>query len=129
MEREGAGEKRRVWDPPRKYPRLNYSHLVAYSHYNEEGSLDKDGGMGATRNISLGGVMIRIAEEGAFPPGTKIELEIDIDDEVVSALGRIVHIKAVERGFYDVGIQFIKIGDEDLERLKAFFRRKGQDIT
>jgi len=128
MFEEGAGEKKKVWDPPRRYPRLNYSHLAAYSHYDEKGSLDRDGRMGATQNISLGGVMIRIAEDGAFPPGTRIELEIDIDDEVISALGRIVHIKAVEHGFYDVGIQFIKVSDEDLEKLKAFFRRRGRDI-
>jgi len=128
VEGEEAEEKKKVWDPPRRYPRLNYSHLVAYSHYDESGVLDRDGRMGATRNISLGGVMIRVAEDGAFPPGTRIELEIDIDNEVISTLGRIIHIRAVEPGFYDVGIEFIKINDEDLEKLRTFFRRKGQSL-
>ena len=104
----------------RRYPRVDASHLVSYSHYDEEEGLEDEGEMARTMDLSLGGVLIQVAK--LLKMGTVLKLEIGIEDHIIAAYGHIVHIKQVEDDLYDVGIQFTKISTEALKILTKFYQ-------
>jgi c-di-GMP-binding flagellar brake protein YcgR len=106
----------------RRHMRINHSQIVSYTHYTKEEEIDRAGGIGTTSDISLGGVLIRIADE--FSLGTRIELEISMGDELIFAQGAIVRVTKVSDGLYDVGVMFIDISSEDTRRLKGFFTER-----
>ncbi len=109
-------------DERRRHLRINHSQIVSYTHYNDVDEVDKTGGVGTTADISLSGVLIRIADE--FEINTKIDLDISLGELMIRTSGRIMRVLTVEGGLYDVGIQFEDIDEGDLERLKEFFTER-----
>jgi Tfp pilus assembly protein PilZ len=77
----------------------------------------------AVKVISLGGILIETKKE--FPAGSAFSMELLLPDDEKPLFfeGRIAHCNAVSRGDvlrYDVGIEFIKMKDEDKARLGGF---------
>ena len=78
----------------RRHLRVNHSQIVSYTHFNERDEVDKTGGIGTTTDISMGGVLIRVADE--FEHGTKIALEISLGDKLIKATGQITRVQKIE---------------------------------
>ncbi|MBN2382405.1 PilZ domain-containing protein [bacterium] len=107
----------------REYPRLPKSNIVSYAQ--SDGLLLGDlEGMAITRNIGLGGVLIRI--DHSFPiVGNYIHLELAIEDAIIKAKGKIVHVRDRGENRFDTGIQFVDIAEDDLQLLKSYLEKSG----
>ncbi len=104
----------------RRFPRLDSSHLISYTHYDETDTPDAMG-MGKTLDLSQGGVTIQT--HASFPAGTGLELVIAIEERLIKAKGRVIHSRQVEEELFDVGVCFTEIDEADRESLNQFFKK------
>ncbi len=109
----------------RKFPRIKYPCLVVI-HNNED---DKDVLLTHTENIGIGGVCVIFKKNiKVFCP---VDLEVDLMDfgEHIKCQGRVVwnvQRKMSEQKkplFYDIGIEFQDIKDEDQARIEEIVCR------
>ncbi|NLE64505.1 MAG: PilZ domain-containing protein [Elusimicrobia bacterium] len=103
----------------RRFPRVKYPCLIKI---REEGR-PEEAILTHTENISVGGVAVIVKR--AFELFAPISIEIDLMDgeEQISCRAKIVWVvrrKAVEAekpSFYDLGIEFVDMVDEDRGRI------------
>jgi len=107
----------------REYPRIHKKNIVSYSQ--SEGLLLGDlEGMAITKNIGLGGVLVQI--DHSFPiVGNFINLELAIENEIIRAKGKIVHVKEIGNNCFDTGIMFVDISEKDLKLLHKYLLKTG----
>ena len=87
----------------RKCPRVKALHLVTY--VAKEGRVRKStAAIGRTLDISPAGTRIEVYDP--IDPGSDMEVEIAVDDKVISTLGKFVHSSETDDGIYVVGIEF-----------------------
>jgi hypothetical protein len=98
----------------RQSPRRPSDHLLSYTHLGTDKKPD-DVGMGKTLDVSRDGVKIQTHQ--TFPVGTNFEMVIAVKEQLVEATGRIVHGRKAARGFYNMGISFVDIQEQDKEFL------------
>ena len=104
----------------RKFKRINEQTAVGYSvmpNYKSERKL--------TQDLSLGG--IKFISDHFIPVGSVLKLEISLKHtpRVISAVARLVWIKAIFNDeHYDAGAEFIEIDREDLEFMRDYLDRK-----
>lgn len=104
----------------RRFPRLDSSHLISFTHFDESDTPD-DVGMGKTLDLSEGGVMIQTHRP--FPINTGLEMVIALEERMITVRGRVVHVRQVEEDLYDVGVCFTEIDDAEKKSLMQFFRK------
>ncbi len=98
--------------PERRVPRVNRVFLTSY--VNREGEEQKTPVLlGRTIDISASGVGMEVYQE--VTAGSTMELEIDLQDSLVSIQGKVVHVRRVGENAYQVGIEF----DEPQARLSG----------
>ena len=71
--------------------------------------------IGRTLDVSEGGVKVETHRKMA--DGTELDMDIAIEDKIVTARGKVVHTEALENGLFGTGISFTSISDEDREAL------------
>ena len=109
----------------RKFPRANYPWLVIIrkDHKEPEAMLTH------TENVGIGGICVILKKNlGLFAP---VELELDLMDTQshIKCMGKVVW--AVRRkdteekkpSFFDTGIEFAYIKEEDLKRIVSIVER------
>lgn len=106
----------------RKFARLNFSVEVTYrkhaSKIEDKAALSK--------NISLGGICLIVYEDLKASQLLELEFHLPEDKAAVKALGRVawtsefVVADALSGKRLDAGIEFIKIGDNDLEKINKY---------
>ena len=108
----------------RKFPRVAYPCMITMRH--DKGA--KDVLLTHTDNIGIGGV--GIVMKFNVKMFTPVELEIDLLDtnEHIKCAGKVVW--SIQRGqegnkanFYDVGIEFIDMKNNDFERIEEIVKR------
>lgn len=104
----------------RRFPRLDSSHLISFTHFDETDTPD-DQGMGKTLDLSEGGVMIQTHR--AFPLNSGLEMVIALEEKILTVRGRVVHIREVGDELYDVGVSFTQIDEAEKKSLLQFFRK------
>jgi c-di-GMP-binding flagellar brake protein YcgR len=72
--------------------------------------------IGRTLDVSEGGVKVEAHRE--LSEGTELELDIAVEDKVVSARGVVVHVEAMANGLFGTGIRFTSISEEDRSLLR-----------
>lgn len=81
-----------------------------------------------TENVSIGGVRVILKDQ--VPMAALLDIEIDLMDtaEHLSCLGKVVwsekrkSTEPVKPDFFDIGIEFMGIGEADRKRLDAVVR-------
>ena len=97
-------------NPTRRYPRVNKLFLIAY--VNREGEEQRTPVcIGRTLDISPAGIGMEVYEE--VKAGSTMELEIDLQDFLLSVQGKVMHARREEEGRYLIGVEF----NEPQERL------------
>lgn len=96
----------------RSAPRVNRLYMITYVPHTE-GPHKTPLSLGRTLNISPTGVAMEVYRE--LPPGTALELEIDLDNSTVSAWGQVVRNDDLGGGDFVVAIKF----DTQQERMSA----------
>ena len=72
--------------------------------------------IGRTLDVSEGGVKVETHRE--LEEGTELDLDIAIEDKIISARGVVLHTEELKNGLYGTGIRFTSIRDEDRKLLK-----------
>lgn len=75
-------------------------------------------GMGRTLNISTAGILLETSEP--VPEGKTVDMEIAMQDNIISVSGTVVHSTEEKDNLYHTGIHFTKLSDEDKETLSKF---------
>ena len=112
----------------RKFPRVNYPCLVVIRNNNEND--DKNNViLTHTDNVGIGGVCVVLKQNVKM--FSDVELELDLLDlgEHICCNGKVVwnvqrQSEAPEKPlFFDIGIEFINIAEEDQKRLERIVDR------
>ena len=91
----------------RKHRRISSLNLVNITHFGDKNSPDYED-LGRTKDLSEGGILLECNQ--AFPIGSKVEVQIAIHDELITARGDIMRIEPVPNSRKcDVGIKFTDI--------------------
>ena len=72
--------------------------------------------IGRTLDVSEGGAKVETHRE--LDVGTELDLDIAIEDRVISAKGVVVHVVPQKNGLFGTGIRFTSISEEDIRYLK-----------
>ena len=77
-----------------------------------------------SRNISESGIALIADKE--FENGQFVQLKFTLPGtgEEVSAHGKVVRTAAVSENFFEAGVSFWDIADEDKQRLEGFFKNQ-----
>ena len=96
-----------------RVPSLNLSYICL----DEDNNIIKQG-MGRTMNISESGILL----ETHFPiePEHTIRLTISLKENLLDIIGKPVHVRTIEGGKYQIGVQFADLDDDTAGMLKDF---------
>ena len=105
----------------RKHERIESLNL-SYICLDEDKNIVKQG-MGRTLNISESGILL----ETHFPiePKHTLQLTISLEEELLDIKGQPVHIRSIEGGKYQIGIQFQDLDQQSITILKKFISDGG----
>ena len=100
----------------RKHERIQSLNL-SYICLDEDKNIVKQG-MGRTINISESGILL----ETHFPvePEHTIRLTISLEENLLDIIGKPMHVRSIDGGKYQIGIQFNDIDADSLGILKRF---------
>ena len=71
-----------------------------------------------TQDLSVGGCLFTCPS--SFPPGSVVQLLINVKGEVIDAVGRVVYATPVASGF-ELGVEFVFIRDAHRARIEGLF--------
>ena len=105
----------------RKHERIESLNL-SYICLDEDENIVKQG-MGRTLNMSESGMLL----ETHFPiePKHTLQLTISLEEDLLDIKGKPIHIRSVEGGKYQIGIQFQDLGQKSTQMLKKFISDGG----
>jgi c-di-GMP-binding flagellar brake protein YcgR len=72
--------------------------------------------IGRTLDVSEGGVKVETHRKLA--KGTELEMDIAIEDKIITAKGEVVHTEELKNGLFGTGIRFTSISEEDRKSLR-----------
>jgi len=72
--------------------------------------------IGRTLDVSEGGVKVETHRKLAN--GTELEMDIAIEDKIITAKGEVVHTEELKNGLFGTGIRFTSISEEDRTSLR-----------
>jgi len=111
----------------RRFPRLPFNTKVEYKVLDQE---EARFFTTVTKDISIGGICIRLLEK--FQPGTILKLNFSIPglNKPIIAKGRIVWVRQLSTGIsrlYESGIEFASINDDDRKIITEFTEKRRGD--
>jgi c-di-GMP-binding flagellar brake protein YcgR len=100
----------------RKHERIQSLNL-SYICLDEDQNIVKQG-MGRTLNISESGILL----ETHFPiePNHTIQLTIGMEENLLDIKGNPVHVKSLDGGKYQIGIEFVDLDENAAKILQNF---------
>ena len=94
----------------RASPRIRSFNLTTYVPHRE-GRQDYIISIGRTLDVSEGGAKVETYRK--LDIGSKLEMDIAIEDEIISAEGEVLHFQEFGDGLFGTGIHFTSINEED----------------
>jgi len=100
----------------RKHERIRSLNL-SYICLDEDNNIVKQG-MGRTLNISESGILL----ETNFPIESNhtIQLTISLEEDLLDIVGKAVHVRSINGGKYQIGIQVIDLDKDTAKLLNKF---------
>jgi hypothetical protein len=100
----------------RKHERIQSLNL-SYICLDEDKNIVKQG-MGRTLNISESGILL----ETHFPVESNhtIQLTVSLEENLLDIIGRPVHVKSIDGGKYQIGIQFADLDENATKMLQDY---------
>jgi c-di-GMP-binding flagellar brake protein YcgR len=99
----------------RRGRRIRSLHLTSYTPRKGD-QQEHIVSIGRTLDVSEGGVKVEAHRE--LTKGTELDLDIAIEDRLISAKGEVVHVERLKNGLFGTGIRFTSISEADREFLK-----------
>jgi hypothetical protein len=72
--------------------------------------------IGRTLDVAEGGV--KVETHRRLADGTGLEMDIAVEDKIITARGEVVHTEELKNGLFGTGIRFTSISDEDRNLLR-----------
>ena len=100
----------------RKHERIQSLNL-SYICLDEDNNIVKQG-MGRTLNISESGILL----ETHFPVESNhtIQLTVSLEENLLDIIGKPVHVKSIDGGKYQIGIQFADLDENATKMLQDY---------
>ena len=101
----------------RSTPRLEAGHLVIHTDPDGE-----EGGdcLGLAVTLDLNEFGLRFQTTERLKVGTRYRLGIALEDQVVNAVGRIVHVSRALNDTFEAGVEFLDVAPRDVERIRRY---------
>ena len=99
----------------RRFPRIASHHSVLVKSVGDD-AVEQ---FVRTRTIAVGGCSF--ITDQTFGVGALIDLLIAIEHRVITATARVVYERPIEGMRKEIGVQFLKITDEDAEAITKLF--------
>jgi hypothetical protein len=109
-------------DNRRRFERIDRELLASYTHF-DPGDREDDEGMAKTLNLSVGGVLLLLAH--SFEQGTRLELALNLDGQVIEVVGKVAHCEASAEveDMFDVGVELESTQARYAEAVERFFAK------
>jgi hypothetical protein len=104
----------------RSAPRVETGNLVIHSHVGAPAKLQSLG-IGVTLDLNEFGVRVQYVDP--FAIGDRYRFSIAIGDELVEAVGRVVHVSQALNGTYEAGIEFLEVSERAVEIIRRHNRK------
>jgi len=72
--------------------------------------------IGRTLDVSEGGVKVETHRK--LEDGAELEMDIAVEDKIITAKGEVVHTEDLGNGLFGTGIRFTSISEEDRDSLR-----------
>ena len=95
--------------------RIRSLNLTSYTPKTDD-KQDYIVSIGRTLDVSEGGV--KVETHRRLANGTELEMDIAIEDEIITAKGEVVHTEELKNGLFGTGIRFTSISEEDRRSLR-----------
>ncbi len=102
----------------RKSLRVEAAHFISFDLLDENDRIVQSG-MALSRNLSQKGV--KMENRDPFPIGSKIRLHLAVGDEIADINGEVRHVEQPEEDKYFIGIEFLKIEKDILEKISEYY--------
>ncbi|UCG11498.1 MAG: PilZ domain-containing protein [Deltaproteobacteria bacterium] len=99
----------------RASPRIRSLNLASYTP-KKRGEQEYIVSIGRTLDVSRGGAKVETHRKLA--EGIELDLDIAVEDKIISAQGKVLHSEELKNGLFGTGIRFTTISEEDLVFLK-----------
>lgn len=107
----------------RTHARVSTANLVSFRQWTEDFTQLLNLGLGATIDISPGGIKLWCTEP--LPVPCTLTLSLALGEEIVEVLGRVVHVEESDQDQrYVVRIAFVDPSDIAREKIQAFLDEK-----
>jgi hypothetical protein len=104
----------------RSTPRNDTGNLVVHSHVGAP-PRSQALGMGVTLDLNEFGIRVQYAN--ALTVGDRYRFSIAIGDELVEAVGRVVHVAEALNGTFEAGVEFLEVGERAVEVIRRHNRK------
>lgn len=98
----------------RKSIRVDARLFISYDILDQEGRVVQ-AGMALSEDLSKEG--LKIKDKSTLPVDTPIKIHLAAGEDVVNLTGKVRHIQKMSGNTYHIGIEFVKIDDEELKKL------------
>lgn len=105
----------------RKFPRVDCTFQVSCQTFQENRS---NFNSSRSRNISIGGILLSTNKQGRLGEDIIIKFMVPQYGHKVLARGRIVRIRELKDGDFEIGVQFLNIRDKDIDQVSRFIQEK-----
>ncbi len=105
----------------RSSTRVDTGNLVIHSEVGQNAP-GQVLGMAVTLDMNEFGLRVQTNER--FQRGDRFRFSVALQDEIVAATGRVVHIAQALNDTWEVGIEFLQVSSEDIERIRRFCAEK-----
>jgi c-di-GMP-binding flagellar brake protein YcgR len=78
--------------------------------------------MGTTADLSEGGV--RFEAERGFKEGSQVSISFSVGEEIIEAVGQVVHFTPREDGVVSMGLKFVDLSESDQRFIENFCRTR-----
>ena len=78
--------------------------------------------MAVTLDVNEFGLRMQATEP--FAVGTRNRFNIALEEDVIRALGRIVHVSKVLNGTFEIGVEFLEITAGEIEKIRTYCAKK-----
>lgn len=98
----------------RKSSRVEAQHFISYDVLDSSGSIILSG-MALSLDLSKKGVQLETRQE--FPEDALVRLHLAVGEDIVDVDGKIRHMEKVNENVYHIGVEFLEIEEERLQRI------------
>ncbi len=67
---------------------------------------------------------LRAQTTEALRLGGRYRFSLAVENDIVQATGRVVHVAKTLNGTFEIGVEFLQIGAEDIARVRRFLRER-----